>query len=926
MSELPSGTVTFLFTDLEGSTRLWEEHPEAMKEALARHDEILRDAIAAHGGQIVKSTGDGIHAAFATADGAVRAALTAQRALNAETWGSTGPLQVRMGVHTGPAEQRDGDYYGTAVNRAARLMGVAHGGQVVVSLTSEELLHDGMPDGCTLIDLGAHRLRDLSRAEHVFQLAAPGLGSQFPPLQSLESFPSNLPVHVSSFVGRDDELAALAHALEESRIVTITGVGGVGKSRLATQIAAEALPGYPDGAWLCEFAAATDEDTLVQIALASVGAALRPGASPLESILEFLRPRALLLLLDNCEHLLVAAGRLAERVLHECPNVRILATSREGLAIDGERVWPLRSLAIPTVETATAGLVAYASAQLFAERAVAARPGFAVDVSNAKAVAEICRRLDGIPLALELAAARVAAMSPAEIAGHLDERFRLLTGGRRTAVERHQTLRATVDWSYSLLESRERVVFDRLGVFAGSFDTAAAIAVVTDEEIESWDAIDALGSLVAKSLLLAEEMEDGTTRYQLLETLRQYTSERLEERDEADACRRRHAEYFAEFAEVAGPALQGRDEIAWRARLRRELDNLRAALTWSLDSADDDDGELAMRMVAALASQATLDRTIGIAAWAQRCLARASRSTPERRTRIVSAAAWDAASAGAYDQARGLLEATLGDGVLTFDTDATLAGRGALLVSAMYSGDFDEGRRLVAEARAARARAARMTESLEWIVIETSAAMVEGLDGDVEAARVIAENALVGARETESPTLLGLALYVLGWTTMYSDPDRALALFDEVIAIGRSGAAEMTYAHALVRAAEICAEREPARALRDMSEALTFAHDTGSRIGMMTVLDYLVSVLTAQGAAEDAALVAGFLASEKLTKLNPVRGPELQRRERAHARARELLGGAAYDAAVARGATLSYEELLVHLRRELDRLLVDADG
>jgi predicted ATPase/class 3 adenylate cyclase len=922
---MPTGTVTFLFTDLEGSTRLWEEYPEAMKEALARHDEILRDAIAVHNGHVVKMRGDGIHAAFATAESAVRAALAAQRALSGEPWESTPPLKVRMGVHTGPAEQRDGDYYGTAVNRAARLMGVAHGGQVVVSLTSEELLHDGMPDTCSLIDLGAHRLQDLSRAEHVFQLDAPGLETQFPPLRSLDSFPSNLPVQVSSFVGRDDELAAVASALTESRIVTITGVGGVGKSRLATQVAAEALPEYDDGAWLCELAAATDEDTLQQIAAASVGAAPRPGVSMLESLVEFLRPRSLLLVLDNCEHLLVAAGRLAERVLHECSDVRVLATSREGLAVEGERVLPLRSLAVPEADAAPPAVVTNASARLFAERGEAARPGFVVDASNAKSIGEICRRLDGIPLALELAAARVAAMSPAEIAGHLDQRFRLLTGGRRTAVERQQTLRATVDWSYSLLEARERVVFDRLGVFAGSFDTAASTAVVTDDEIESWDVIDALGSLVSKSLVLAEEVDDGTTRYQLLETLRQYTRERLEERGEADAFRRRHATYFADFAEVVAPALQGRDERLWRARLRRDLDNLRAALTWSLDSADDEDGELAMRTVAALASQATLDRTAGISAWAQRCLERATRSTPERRARVVSAAAWEATSGGSYERARELTEAAIGDGVLALEREEGFSARGALVVAAMYSGEFDEARRLVADLRAELERPGRTSEPFQWIVNETTAAMVEALEGDVELGRVIAERALLRARETENPTMLGLALYVLGWTTMYADPDRGLEFFDAVIAIGRSGAAEMTYPHALARAAEVRAGREPARALRDLAEAMTFAHDSGSRIAMMAVLDYGISVLVTQGAAEHAAIVTGFLATGRFMPLNPVRGPELDRREHANVRARELLGDAAYSAAVARGAALSYDDLLVYLRRELDGLLVDAD-
>ncbi len=598
MVELPSGTVTFLFTDLEGSTRLWEQHPDAMRPALARHDAIVRDAIEGHKGFVVKTTGDGFHAAFATAHDAIDAAVAAQLAVGGEPWGVTGPLRVRMGLHTCEAELRDGDYYGSAVNRAARLESVAHGGQIVVSAATSELVRD---TGVELVDLGEHRLRDLTVAERVFEIRAAGLLAGFPPLRSVDAFPGNLPRQLTSFVGRHDELAGVAKAIEEWRLVTLTGTGGVGKTRLAVQVAAEVLPRFGDGAWLCELAAAADGETMAQVAAAELGVSQRPAMSLEASIRDYLRTKELLLVLDNCEHLLGPVSLFAENVLRECRGVRILATSREGLAVGGEHVWPLRSLPLP--DASGAGIATNDAVRLFVERAEAARASFGLDVSNERAVGEICRRLDGIPLAIELAAARVVSMSPLEISGLLDERFRLLTGGRRSAVERHQTLRATVDWSYSLLGEREREVFDRLGMFAGSFDARAAQAVVVGDGVEAWDVLDALAELVAKSMVVAEETAEDTTRYQMLETLRQYARERIDEQGDPDRWRRRHGEYSAAWAEEAGAGLVGPDELAWRSRESAELDNLRAAVTWALDRDDPDDIALALRIIGALADE-----------------------------------------------------------------------------------------------------------------------------------------------------------------------------------------------------------------------------------------------------------------------------------------------------------------------------------
>src|SRR5262245_43773433 len=438
MVELPTGTVTFLFTDLEGSTRLWDEHPDHMKDALARHDVILRGAVEAHRGAVVKTTGDGIHAVFATAQDAVAGAVEAQRGLVSESWRETGPLRVRMGLHTGEAEQRDGDYYGGALNRAARLMSAAHGGQVLASEVTAGVVREGLPARLSLVDLGEHRLRDLSGSVRVFQVADPALPQGFPPLRSLDAFPGNLPLQLTSFVGRDAELASIAEEFGSARLVTLTGVGGVGKTRLAVQVGASLLPEFSDGTWLCELATAGKADAIAEVIAAVLAVQRRPDVPLALRIRDSLASRRLLLVLDNCEHVLDATCDLVDGILHECDGVRILATSREPLGLPGERVIRVRSLELPSVWDDVEYASTIDAVRLFVERARAAEREFVLGDANVGAVVEICRRLDGMPLAIELAASQVASLSPAEVASLLDERFRLLTGGRRGAVERHQ--------------------------------------------------------------------------------------------------------------------------------------------------------------------------------------------------------------------------------------------------------------------------------------------------------------------------------------------------------------------------------------------------------------------------------------------------------------------------------------------------------
>jgi predicted ATPase/class 3 adenylate cyclase len=790
---LPSGTVTFLFTDLEGSTRLWEEHPDATQAALARHDEILRDAIGAHGGAVVKTTGDGCLAAFATAPAAVAATVEMQRTLAAETWPDTGPLRVRIGLHTGTAEIRDGDYFGTTLNRAARLMATAHGGQAVCSGLTSELLRDELPSGVELVDLGEHNLRDLTRSERVFQIAVDGLDREFPPLRSLDAFPGNLPLQTTSFVGRESELAAVVDALDANRLVTLTGVGGVGKTRLSLQVAAELLPRFAHGAWFCELAAATDADALTQVVASTLGVVPVAGATLEHSIVEFLRAKTQLLVFDNCEHLLDEVSRLAEAILRGCPDVRILASSREGMGLPGEQILAVRSLAMPGADAALEAVTQSDAAILFAQRAAAARAGFNIDATNAAAVAEICRRLDGIPLAIELAAARVGAMNPSDIAAHIDERFRLLTGGRRGGVERHQTLRATVDWSYSLLEPTEQVVFDRLGVFSGGFDASAAAAVVTGDGVESWDVLDALGGLVAKSMITIDDSSTGEARYHLLETLRAYALEQLNDRGEVDTWRRRHARHFTDLVEEWSPELLGRDEIAIRRRLRADLDNVRAALTWALDRHNTADRELAVRIVVGLDSEVTLNRSGGYGVWAERALDDIERWQPHQRSAIRSIAAHAAMQQGDLAEARALAE------VAWNEWQAGHAGEFqapvAFGASLLGYDEIDAAAQVVTEA----AEVFAATEPGGYGHANMLAVLVTFLiyAGRLDEARVSAEESVRLTRPIGNPTQLAIALAGLGATLVHEDPLAALTALEESIAITDAGGSDVMLSHAL---------------------------------------------------------------------------------------------------------------------------------
>jgi predicted ATPase/class 3 adenylate cyclase len=581
---LPDGTVTFLFTDIEGSTRLWEQHPEAMKVALARHDNLLRDIIETQGGHVVKTTGDGLHAVFAQASESVAASLACQQALVRQAWpGLPQPLRVRMGLHTGEAELRAGDYYGTALNRAARLMSLAYGGQILVSNATAELIADQLPAGVSLRDLGEHRLKDLTRPEHVFQLSGPDAPGEFPPLRSLNTLPNNLPIQLTSFIGREYEIAEAKRLLAATRLLTLTGPGGTGKTRLSLQLAAEVLDAFPAGVWLVELAPLTDPALVPQTVAKVLGVREQPGRPLIDTLIDYLRAKSLLLILDNCEHLIDACAHLATAILSACPEIKILPSSREALGVAGETAYRVPSLSLPDARHSTPqALIESEAVRLFVERAQAAQPRFSLAAHNLSATAQICERLDGIPLALELAAARLRLFTVEQIAARLDDRFRLLTGGSRTALPRQQTLRALIDWSFDLLPLAEREALGRLSVFAGGWTFEAAETVIGSEALEL------LSHLVDKSLVVAEEpaqaeglAQTGETRYHLLETIRQYGRDKLLESGEAPTTRDLHLETYLHLAVEAEPKLEGPEMLDWLERLESEHDNFRAALDWA---------------------------------------------------------------------------------------------------------------------------------------------------------------------------------------------------------------------------------------------------------------------------------------------------------------------------------------------------------
>lgn len=686
-------THTFLFTDIEGSTRTWERDPEAMARWLAGHDGIVTDAIRAHRGRVFKHTGDGFCSVFSSAADAARAAHRIQVALAASSRERTGALRARVALHSGDALERGGDFFGPTLNRCARLLGVGHGGQILLSAATATLLRTGNVGAeVDVVDLGRHRLRDLQEPERIWQLVAPDLEDAFPPPRSLDAFLHNLPIHRSSFIGRDAEIRVLGDMLAAHRLVTVTGVGGCGKTRLALEVAAREIERFGDGVFFADLSSVLEPGLIGS----TIAAAIRvpPGRGTTEERLtRLLVDRHTLLVVDNCEHLLDGCAAILDRLLLSCPGLSVLATSREPLAIDGEHVWRVPSLGIPDGETADQ-IAGAESVRLFLDRASAVRPGFSLSADNAADVAAICRRLDGIPLALELAAARIAHLAPREIVLRLADRFRLLTAGRR-GIQRQQTLQAVLDWSHELLTEPERVLLRRLSVFAGGWTLDAARAVCAGDVLDGEQVIDVLGTLVRRSLVDAEQCEHHT-RYGLLETVRIYAQERLIAANEGSALRNAHAKWFLHRAETppGGSAVAGtRYWFGFQSPdLVDDLDNLREAADWSLaEGRFDATLRIAAATTRAFQSQGRIDEAD---AWLALTLPHAAEMTSGLRA--LCYAAWAEAAEMRGDFALANDRARAGIEVAEHAEDA--GGAYSILVANLTWMDPDEAERLLGRA------------------------------------------------------------------------------------------------------------------------------------------------------------------------------------------------------------------------------------
>ncbi|HET9681564.1 MAG TPA: adenylate/guanylate cyclase domain-containing protein, partial [Candidatus Limnocylindrales bacterium] len=787
---------TFLFTDIEGSTRLWEQHPVAMRAALATHDGIIRAAVATAGGTIVKTTGDGILAVFEDPAAAVGAAVAAQRELAAAAWGETGPLRVRMALHAGSAEARDGDYFGPALNRVARILSIGHGEQILASAVATVLARDQLPVGIELLDLGSHRLRDLDRPEEVFQVAAPGLRRSFPPLRSLSTGRTNLPIQLTSFVGRDRELAEVAGLTERHRLVTLIGTGGTGKTRLMLEVAGRVAGRFADGAWLAELAPLSDPAQIPSEMARAMGVPEEPGQPAIQTITAFLGGKDLLLLVDNAEHLVDGVASIAERLLGAAPGLRIIATSREALAVSGEAVFQVQSLACPSViqhgvmtddlaPPDLATIAATEAVRLFVERAVAVAPEFALDPANVGAVADICRRLDGIPLAIELAAARVSAMSPVEIARRLGDRFRLLVGGRRTAVARQQTLHALIDWSWELLTDDDRRLLRRLSVFAGGWTADLAAPVVADDgaAADEVELVDGLSRLVDRSLVVVDRGQ-ATTRYRMLETIRQYAREQLAKSDEATTIADRHFAAFKGLAEAAAAELRGPAMGDWLDRLDAEVDNLGAAMEWGLEASPWAAVEMAAALMSYWSSRvASSDVELRIMAAidiARQRTAAAGASPTEQAVaaRLLGEAARIWAMAGRPDLGFVWAEEAMRLASASGDLTARAIALGGFAIACAFTGRGSELKRLFADV----AEVAEASGQSWFVAMSAGFAGASSYGQDPDEAEVLVRRGEEAAARSGNPNALAATSMARGRLLgLQRRPDEAAAAFQRAI-------------------------------------------------------------------------------------------------------------------------------------------------
>jgi len=826
---LPTGTVSFLFTDIQGSTELLHKlGDQAYGEVLLTHQRLLRQAFTAHEGAEVDTQGDAFFVAFPRAWNAIAAAVAAQRALAAHPWPEGVQVRVRMGIHTGEPTLAGDHYVGLDVHRAARIAATGYGGQVLLSERSH-VMAASMPDGVEVRDLGEHRLKDIHRPEHIYQLVIPELPADFPPLKSLEILVTNLPaLQVTSFVGRGREMAEITSNLAATRLLTLLGPGGTGKTRLALQVGSDLLDRFPKGVWLVELAPVADPEVVVATTAAVFNVREAPGRPLLDSLIDYLKPRALLLILDNCEHLIGASAQLANTLLRACPQLRILATSREPLGVPGEMTYRVQPMSRPDPAKAITAdqLGQFEAAQLFIERALASNPQFIVSDRNAPAVSRVVHRLDGIPLAIELAAARVKVLSVEQIAARLDDRFRLLTAGARTGLPHHQTLQAAIDWSHDLLGEAERILFRRLSVFAGGFSLTAAEEVCAGGGIDALDVLDLLARLVDKSLVMTEA-RDGDVRYRMLETIREYGRARLLTAAEEPEVRERHLRWHVGLAEDAEAKLQGPDQTIWLDRLEQGLDDLRAALDWAL--AGSPDGESGLRLAGALHRFWT--RRGYLSEGRERVdavLARAAAGPTALRAKVLQAAAALALEQGDSLRSAALAEEALALARAVDDTQLVCLCLNLLGVLARNRGDYEQAGQFLGESE----RLGRLHgHTLALAETLNALGVTARRQRDNERARVWIEHSLALWRELGDKWGLAAALGHLGVIARnQGDYARARALHDESLALRRELGDRRYVAVAINSLATVVYDQgdyERARAL--FEESLAQFQDLGAR-------------------------------------------------------------------------------------------------
>ena len=882
-----------------------------MQNALAQYRYLLHSAVQERGGQEVDTQGDAFFFAFPRARDAVAAAVAAQRAVAAHTWSEGAAVRVRMALHTGEPLSAGTGYVGVDVHRAARICAAGHGEQILLSRTTRDLIEHDLPEGLTLRDLGEHRLRDLAHPQHLFQVVTTDLPCDFPPLKSLNTLPNNLPVQLTSFIGREREIAEVKGLLSTAHLLTLTGAGGSGKTRLGIQVAADMFDQYPDGAWLVELAALSDPTLIPNAVASSLNVPEQRGRPFTETLVDFLHSKSLLLVLDNCEHLRPACAELADRLLRFCPTLRMLPTSREPLSIPGEVIWRIPTLSFPDPQRLPSleHLNRYEAVRLFVERAALNAPGFAVTTSNAPAVARVCQRLDGIPLAIELAAARVKALAVQQIASRLNDRFRLLTGGARTGLARHQTLRATMDWSYDLLLEKERAVLRRLSVFAGGWMLEAAEAVCSGDGVDVSDILDLLTQLVDKSLVVMETRGEEA-RYRLLEMVRQYGLELLAEAEEDADTRRRHLNWYLGLVVQADPKLRGAEQQAWLERLEMEHDNLRAALERSTKEAGDT--EAGLRLAGRLYffwfmhGHESEGRQ-----WLEKVLSRGADASSSARAKALCGVGILARRQSDYKRAG----ASLQESLVLFRESGDRWGIGLSLHHLAHVaeelGDFGKAMALYEESLFPFREAGH-----KWGVAASLNCSGEAMQrrGDYSGATPLFQESMTICREIGDKWLLAYPVRNLGTVAAYNgDYETATAFLEESLAIGRGTGDKWGMAYSQSTLGNVAFNQgNYKRAMALLKESLVLRREVGSKQGVAECLERLAGVAGAQGQSERAARLFGAAEALRASIGAPLARVDRPDYDRNVTATRAGVDELAFATAWAEGRAMTLEQAIEH--------------